>query len=39
MSKELLEFLDESPTAFGAVSSIVKILEKKGYKKLIVWHD
>ena len=34
MSKELLRFLDESPTAFGAVSSIVKILEKKGYKKL-----
>ena len=34
MVKELLKFLDESPTAFGAVSSIVKILEKNGYKKL-----
>ena len=34
MSKELLKFLDESPTAFGGVNSIVNILKKKGYEEL-----
>ena len=34
MVKELVKFLDESPTAFGAVNSIVKMLKEKGYKRL-----
>ena len=34
MVKDLVKFLDESPTAFGAVNSIVKMLKEKGYKRL-----
>lgn len=34
MSKELIKFLNDSPTAFGAVNSISNILNKKGYKEL-----
>ena len=36
MVKELVKFLDESPTAFGAVNSIVKMLKEKGYKILSI---
>ena len=34
MVKDLVKFLDESPTAFCAVSSIKKRLEEKGYQRL-----
>lgn len=34
MVKDLIKFLDESPSAFCAVSSIKKRLEEKGYQKL-----
>ena len=34
MVNDLVKFLDESPTAFGAVNSIVKMLKEKGYKRL-----
>ena len=34
MVKDLVKFLDESPTAFCAVSSIRKRLEEKGYQRL-----
>ena len=32
--KELLSFIDSSPTAFHAVSNIAKLLDKEGFKKL-----
>ena len=34
MNKDILKFLDQSPTAFGAVKSIKEILIEKGYKEL-----
>ena len=34
MVNNLIKFIDESPTAFGAVQSIKKLLEEKGYKQL-----
>lgn len=34
MNKELLTFLDESPNAFYATKSIVKILKQNGYEEL-----
>ena len=34
MIKDLVRFLDESPSAFCAVSSIKNILEEKGYERL-----
>lgn len=34
MNSEILKFLDDSPTAFCATSSIVKMLVAKGYKPL-----
>ena len=34
MNNNILEFLNDSPTAFGGISSIVKMLTSKGYKPL-----
>lgn len=34
MVKDLIKFLDDSPTAFGAIKNIEKILDLKGYKRL-----
>lgn len=34
MNNDILKFLDDSPTAFCATASIVKLLKSKGYKPL-----
>ena len=34
MTEKLLRFIDESPTAFGAVANLKKLLEEKGFKPL-----
>ena len=34
MVKDLIEFIDNSPTAFGAVESIKNILIENGYEQL-----
>lgn len=34
MVKKLIEFIDHSPSAFGAIKNIVAILEENGYERL-----
>lgn len=39
MSKEMIKFINDSPTAFNAISNIKDILNKKGYVELLESND